>query len=159
MEATDPKLSAQTKDRFATDASANVPGDIQVIRGRGQVVDAFEVTANRWFDREKVRQAAAAIESYGLSRVTILGKLDNDTPLDILSRLHASGLPAHIDPDRLNIQVLDLRSTLQTLAALIPTVGGIAAALRFAYEFIRTISDTQHAKRFVDVCRELGFTE
>src|SRR5262249_37890588 len=128
FEWTDTKLSAQTKDRFATDASANVPGDIQVTRGRGQVIDAFEVTANRWWDREKVRQATEVIEKYGMSRVTILGRLDQDTPADVLSRLRASALPADVDPDRLNIQVLDLRATLHTLAALIPSVVGVASA-------------------------------
>lgn len=159
VESFDRQLTAKTKDRHASDAAAGVLGDIQIVRGRGNTVDVFEVTAHAWHGRDKINQAVDAIEKGGQQRVTILGDLGSDTPAMVLDRLKASGLPAHIDPERLNIQVLDLHTTLPVLVALLPNAGGVEDALRFAYDLIRKLPETKHAKRFVKVCQELGLVE
>jgi hypothetical protein len=158
-ESTDRQLSANTKDRNASDATAGVLGDIQMVRGRGNVFDVIEVTAHAWYARDKISQAVDAITGGGQQRVTILGDLGTDTPATILERLKASGLPPHVDVSRLNIQVLDLKSTLPVLVALAPNAGGVLQALRYAYERIAELPDTQHAKRFVELCQELGLTQ
>jgi hypothetical protein len=159
VESVDSRLSAKTKDRNASDTTSGVLGDIQVVRGLGNVIDVFEVTAHEWYGRDKINQAVDAIVRGGQQRVTVLGDIGDDTPDTILDRLKQAGLPTHVDVSRLNIQVLDLKSTLPVLVALTPFPGGVVQGLRYAYDRIAVLPDTQHAKRFVALCLALDLTQ
>jgi hypothetical protein len=54
-----------TKSLNASDASTSAAGDVQHVAG-GQVLEAYEVTANDW--RTKVDQAIDALRTHDLAR-------------------------------------------------------------------------------------------
>lgn len=92
-----------TKSLNAADASASAAGDVQHFAG-GQVLEAYEVTANDW--RTKVVQAVEALQRYDLARVHIVG-----AALDVGAADIASALPAPT-PD---VSVLDIRHEVRSL--------------------------------------------
>lgn len=103
------QLGIRTNERVATkslnaaDASAMAAGDVQHLAG-GQVLEAYEVTANDW--RTKVTQAVEALRRYDLARVHIVGAASNASAEEI-----ATALP----PGNLDVSVLDIRHEVRSL--------------------------------------------
>jgi hypothetical protein len=92
-----------TKSLNAADASAKAAGDVQHVAG-GQVLEAYEVTANDW--RTKVAQAIEALRHYDLPRVHIVG-----AARDVAAQELADALP---EPT-LDVSVLDIRHEVRSL--------------------------------------------
>lgn len=93
-----------SKSLNAADASSSAAGDVQHLAG-GQVLEAYEVTANDW--RTKILQAVEALRRYDLARVHIVAAARNVGADDIASAL----------PDQaLDVSVLDVRHEVRSLA-------------------------------------------
>jgi len=95
----------ETKNLNASDASAGTAADVQH-KHRGQVSEAYEITADDW--RSKVEVASAILATRDLTRIHILsGQAQSDTG-DTVS----SYLPGDVD-----ISVLDVREEIRSLVA------------------------------------------
>lgn len=95
-------LVVRTKGINATDRSAGVPGDIQVVDDTGRVLRVLEVTANSW--RLKLGQARRVLMEDGAASVTIVADTSDHSPSEILDAL-----------DGENIAVVDLRQEVRSL--------------------------------------------
>jgi hypothetical protein len=93
----------ETKNINASDASAGTAADVQH-RHRGQVISAYEVTANDW--RSKIGQASATLRAHDLRHVTILATG--------VATVSGADLAAELPPDQ-DVIVLDLREEIRSL--------------------------------------------
>jgi hypothetical protein len=98
------KERVTTKSLNAADASAGTAGDVQHVAG-GQVLEAYEVTANEW--EGKVPQAIEALHKHDLARVHIVARAPDATGAEIASELS--------DPS-LDVSVLDFRHEARSLS-------------------------------------------
>jgi hypothetical protein len=92
-----------TKSLNAADASASAAGDVQHVAG-GQVLEAYEVTANEW--STKVGQAIEAMRRYDLARVHVVGAA-REVSADAIFEALPTPTP--------DVSVLDIRHEVRSL--------------------------------------------
>jgi len=117
-------LRVDTKNLNAADTPARTAGDVQLwlttstparrlSPAGGQLVDAYEVTANRW--DTKIAQAAAVLVQNDLRRIHIVARGPAPSAADIRSRVGATALPVGLTADQLDLSVLDVRAECRSL--------------------------------------------
>jgi len=117
-------LRVDTKNLNAADAPARTAGDVQLwlttstparalSPAGGQLVDAYEVTANRW--DTKIAQATTVLVQNDLRRIHIVARGPAPSAADIRNRVGATALPAGMSADQVDISVLDVRAECRSL--------------------------------------------
>lgn len=134
---------------------ATKKADVEIRQGQN-LIEAYEVSANRWDD--KLAQAVQLLERrQEVSRVHIVapGRPSAD---EIVAGLISSKLPPGVDPLRLDVSVLDLRSEL---ASLVARAGKHTrrTALGILYDFLRLLQpNPELADNLVGLLEELDLT-
>jgi hypothetical protein len=132
----------QTKRLNASDASAGVAGDIQLINPLAQ--ESIEVSANHW--TTKLAQAQATKLHYDLSRTHIIAQVGSADYLDLNHTIDA------------DISVVDTRAAVSTLLALLTRPQREAALLRL-YELLDTnLTSPDLVNAYVVQLRERGLS-
>lgn len=137
----------ETKHVNASDASAGTAADVQE-RYRGQVMEAYEVTAAEW--PSKLRQAEATLASHDLSRVHIVAK--------DAAKASGSEIGASV-PVGLDLTVLDVREELRSLVARLSKPFRRYALERAYALLVDKQSDDALVEDFVAALAERGLTE
>ena len=136
----------ETKNLNASDASAGTAADVQH-RHRGQVLEAYEVTASDW--REKVQEATKILATRDLARVHILsGQAQRDTGDTI-----AAFLPPDID-----ISVLDVREEIRSLVARLDKFHRSHALKRLYDHLVERQPNEMLVSSYVDTLATWGLT-
>lgn len=134
----------ETKGINVADLSAKVAGDIQIMEG-GSVLEAFEVTANRW--DTKVQQALDAMRWEDLPRVHIVGEASALTAADF------DQIPTGAD-----VSVLDVRHEMRSLLARLSRPSRREALHRLYQLLVDKQPDLDRVTGYINQLREAGFT-
>jgi hypothetical protein len=102
----------ETKTLNAADASAGTAADVQVLEG-GQVVEAYEVTANPW--ASKIAQALAVLRDHDLRRVHIVAPGPAPSADQIREAVAATSVPSGLVAASVDLSVLDVRHECRSL--------------------------------------------
>jgi len=137
----------ETKNINASDASAGTAADVQHKQG-GQVIEAYELTANDW--RTKIHPARATLAARDLSRIHVLGSLVQQDSGDQV----ANDLPADAD-----VSVLDVREEVRSLVARLDKFHRRAALVRLYSLLVEKQSDDALVRGYVDALAARGLTE
>jgi len=136
-----------TKPLTAADASASTAGDVQHMAG-GQVLEAYEVTANDW--RTKVKQAIEAMQRYDLARVHVVGAAANVDADDIAKALPQAGL---------DVSVLDIRHEVRSLTHRLLKPARRVAVERLYDHLVHRQPREDLVVRLVDELKQRGLLE
>jgi len=137
----------ETKNLNASDASAGTAGDVQE-RHRGQVTEAYEVTANDY--ATKVDQAESTLRRHDLRRVHIVaGDAAKASGAEI-----AGALPSDLD-----LTVLDVREEVRSLLARLGKPHRRFALERIYALLVDKQPNDQLIQDFVSALGECGLTE
>lgn len=137
----------ETKNINASDASSGTVADVQH-KHRGQVSEAYEVTANDW--ETKVPQARASLEARDLQRIHILA--DGVAGTD--GRSIDEELPEDID-----VSVLDVREEIRSLVARLDKFHRRHAIQRLYAHLVEKQSNDELVKALVAELAELNLTQ
>jgi len=137
-------LSVRTKNINASDASAGTAADVQVVRGN-RVEEAFEVSASGW--RDKLDQAILAAKNADLNRVHILSRVDN-----------LEGLGELLKGSTTDVTVIDVKTLLRTLVAVLKKPGREVALIRLYEHLDRRQPDTSRVNAYVELLRRHSLT-
>jgi hypothetical protein len=136
----------ETKNINASDASAGTVADVQH-KHRGQVSEAYEVTANDW--ESKVKQARSALEARDLKRIHILAAGVAGVDGAILEK----ALPNDID-----VSVLDVREEIRSFVGRLDKFHRRLAIERLYAHLVEKQSNDQLVKDLVAKLAELNLT-
>lgn len=137
----------ETKHVSASDAAAGTAADVQE-RYRGQVTEAYEITAGPW--TSKLRRAAETLHRHDLSRVHIVARE--------VARATGEEISAAV-PRGLDVTVLDVREEVRSLVARLSKPFR-RYALEQAYAFlVDKQPDDELVGAFVAALQEDGLTE
>jgi hypothetical protein len=128
-------LGIKTKNINASDASAGTAADVQVMRGN-KVEEAFEVSASGW--RDKLDQAMQAAKNADLNRVHILSHVEN-----------LEGLSELLGDNTTDVTVIDVKTFLRTLVAVLKKPAREAALVRLYEHLDRKQPDTSRVNAYV----------
>lgn len=133
-------LGVRTKNINASDASAGTAADVQILRGN-KVEEAFEVSASGW--RDKLDQAIFAAKNADLNRVHILSHVQ-----DLV------GLNALLGDNTTDVTVIDVKTFLRTLIAVLKKPAREAALIRLYEHLDRKQPDVNRVNEYVELlCR------
>lgn len=128
-------LGVRTKNINASDASAGTAADVQIMRGN-KVEEAFEVSASGW--RDKLHQAIQAAKSADLNRVHILSNVQD-----------LAGLQELLGDNTTDVTVIDVRTFLRTLIAVLKKPAREVALVRLYEHLDRKQTDTNRVNEYV----------
>ena len=128
-------LGVRTKNINASDASAGTAADVQIMRGN-KVEEAFEVSASGW--RDKLHQAIQAAKSADLNRVHILSNVQD-----------LAGLQELLGDNTTDVTVIDVRTFLRTLIAVLKKPAREVALVRLYEHLDRKQPDTNRVNEYV----------
>lgn len=154
VEAQDERLRVVTKNVRASDAGRTA-GDVQVVRGQAEVVEAYEVTARPW--DEKIVQAAEVVQQHGLPRVHVVGDAAGVTAAEIEEAVLQAQLPSTIDPAGLDLSAVDLRHEIRSLIARL-TKSGRRRFVEHLWALLVQYNEDPHVIRLVEAVEALGLT-
>jgi hypothetical protein len=137
-------LSVRTKNINASDASAGTAADVQVVRGN-RVEEAFEVSASGW--RDKLDQAILAAKNADLNRVHILSHVEE-----------LEGLGELLKGSTTDVTVIDVKTFLRTLIAVLKKPGREVALVRLYEHLDRKQPDTERVNAYVGLLRRHSLT-
>ena len=141
------KARIETKSLNASDRSSFAAGDVQITTG-GRVLEAFEVTANRW--DTKIDGASKTVRDNDLSRLHIIATRPEVDRADVL---------ATIGPLTEDVTVLDVMQVIETMTAILTRPQRAEALVRL-YEYLdRYQPDTDRVNQFVHLVEERGLVE
>lgn len=130
-------LGVRTKNINASDASAGTAADVQILRGN-KVEEAFEVSASGW--RDKLDQAILAAKNADLNRVHILSHVEN-----------LEGLRELLGDNTTDVTVIDVKTFLRTLVAVLKKPAREAALVRLYEHLDRKQPDTNRVNAYVQL--------
>lgn len=135
-----------TKSLNASDASSSSAGDVQHLAG-GQVLEAYEVTANAW--QSKVAQAVEALRVHDLARVHIVARAEHVTGSEVRESLPSPGL---------DVSVLDGRAEARSLVHRLLKPARRVALERFYDHLAYRQPRDELVTRYVSLLRQHGLT-
>jgi len=137
-------LGVKTKNINASDASAGTAADVQIMRGN-KVEEAFEVSASGW--RDKIDQAVLAARSADLTRVHILSHVEE-----------LEGLRELLGDNTTDVTVIDVKTFLRTLVAVLKKPAREAALVRLYEHLDRKQPETERVNAYVTLLSRQSLT-
>ncbi|MEX0863514.1 MAG: hypothetical protein WD269_01410 [Acidimicrobiia bacterium] len=145
LQQTGGKQRVETKGINVADFSARVAGDIQIMEG-GSVLEAFEVTANRW--DSKVPQALEAMRWEDLPRVHIVGNASDLDEADLTELI----------PSETDVSVLDVRHEMRSLVSRLNRPSRREAINRLYQLLVEKQPDENRVEAFIARLGDAGLT-
>lgn len=137
----------ETKHVNASDTSSGTAADVQE-RYRGQVTEAYEVTAAAW--QSKIGQALAVMRAHDLARVHVVARHAAQANSDELSRAI---------PDGVELVVLDVREEVRSLTGRLTRPLRRSALERLYWLLIDKQPDDALVRAYVEQLERRGVIE
>jgi len=154
----DSRLRVITKTLNSSDRSAKAAGDIQVVSGQARLVEAYEVTANRW--ETKMDKAAQTLNEFPeLDRVHVVADSSGATGSAVRAAADQAAQRAGRAVGSVDITVTGVREQCVVLLSR-ASQRGRRYAIRILHQHLVNLqSDMSLVDQLVDKCSELGLFE